>query len=284
MPEAWSRAEVEATVAAYFSMLNDELRGTPFVKAQRIRDLMPLLPSRSKGSIEFKFGNISAVLSDLGLPFVDGFKPYSNYQQLLADVVADWVKPGSGVLRLIHSQVVAPAPAGDNLAQVATILSAQVDPPERSSRPDAYPRRVAQLAKLPVDYLQIEAQNRSLGAAGEHFVLAFERARLLLEGREALADRVEHVAVSQGDSLGFDVKSYEVDGTDRLIEVKTTRYGKRTPFFVSRNEVGVSQQHDTRYHLYRVFEFHKDPRLFAIAGRIDRTCQLDPVTFMARAS
>jgi hypothetical protein len=32
MPADWSRAEVEATVADYFAMLEEELRGVPYNK------------------------------------------------------------------------------------------------------------------------------------------------------------------------------------------------------------------------------------------------------------
>ncbi|WP_242541974.1 protein NO VEIN domain-containing protein [Leptolyngbya sp. Cla-17] len=37
--------------------------------------------------------------------------------------------------------------------------------------------------------------------------------------------------------LMFD--TFEADGRDRFIEVKTTAYGKQVPFFVSQNEVMV---------------------------------------------
>ncbi len=77
----------------------------------------------------------------------------------------------------------------------------------------------------------------------------FERARLIRLGQESLADRVEHIAVTEGDGAGFDIRSFEADGRDRFIEVKTTAYGKQVPFFVSQNEVMVSQNYSDHYHL-----------------------------------
>jgi hypothetical protein len=62
----WSRVEVEATVADYFSMLGKELSGVPYNKAAHRRQLLTLLNNRSEQSIEFKHANISAVLLDLG--------------------------------------------------------------------------------------------------------------------------------------------------------------------------------------------------------------------------
>jgi len=56
----WTRVEVEAAVAAYLDMLRSELRGLPYVKSDVVRDLQPLIPERSRPSIERKFQNISA--------------------------------------------------------------------------------------------------------------------------------------------------------------------------------------------------------------------------------
>lgn len=131
------------------------------------------------------------------------------------------------------------------------------------------------------DYLEREAQNRSLGLAGEEFVVQFEHWRLVGMGHHRLADRVEHVSVSKGDGLGYDVLSFESDGKERLIEVKTTTFGRDTPFFVSRGELTLSQGAQDQFHLYRLFEFRKSPRLFDLPGSLDQHCLLDPVTYRA---
>jgi len=47
-------------------MLADDLAGRPYIKAEHWRALLPLLNSRSKGLIEFKPQNISAVLKGSG--------------------------------------------------------------------------------------------------------------------------------------------------------------------------------------------------------------------------
>ncbi len=53
MEQAWSRDEVEATVADYFEMLREELSGFDFNKAEHNERLRRFLNSRSKGSVEF---------------------------------------------------------------------------------------------------------------------------------------------------------------------------------------------------------------------------------------
>ena len=149
----WSRVEVEAIVADYVAMLTAELRREPYSKTAHRRALAPLLDARSDGAIERKHQNISAVLIELGFPYIFGYKPLGNYQ---------------------------------------------------------------------------------------------------------------------------------ADGRDRLIEVKTTAYGKQTPFFLSRNELAVSQRFAERYQLYRLFRFREDPRLYGLAGALDRSCRLAAVEFQAR--
>ena len=82
------------------------------------------------------------------------------------------------------------------------------------------------------DYLGREARNQQLGEAGELFVINFERARLMRAGKASLADRIEQVSATEGPSAGFDIRSFE-NGSDRFVEIKTTKYGMYTPFFVT---------------------------------------------------
>jgi hypothetical protein len=131
------------------------------------------------------------------------------------------------------------------------------------------------------DYLDREVRNRSLGLAGEEFVVSYERERLRQAGEKRLGDRVEHVSVAKGDGLGYDVLSFDIDGRERFIEVKTTSFGKQTPFFVSRNELEFSDLARDQYHLYRLFEFRRQPRMFDLVGSVRGNCRLDPVTYRA---
>ena len=86
--EDWSFEEVAATVADYFAMLELELRGEPYNKKDHNRRLQSILHGRSAGAIEFKHANISAVLIELGFPYMDRYKPRANYQELLKDEVS----------------------------------------------------------------------------------------------------------------------------------------------------------------------------------------------------
>ena len=134
------------------------------------------------------------------------------------------------------------------------------------------------------DYLAREARNRSLGCAGEEFVVLYERWRLTQLGRERLAAKIEHTAADRGDGAGYDVLSFEEDGRERFIEVKTTAYAKDTPFFITDSELSFDRSHEQAFRVYRLFEFRRTPKLFELRGRPDRHCRLDPVLYRASFS
>lgn len=262
-------------------MLAKEIRGEAYGKTAHRRALATRLDNRSDGSIERKHQNISSVLIGLGYPYIAGYKPLGNYQRLLAEVVTARVESDRPLAATVSQAVTQPA----RVPTVTDILAILEDPPESAAfvYPPAGERpRTTRPRRPPINYLEREARNSSLGRAGEEFVLNFERARLILLGREQLAERVEHTSLTEGDGSGYDIRSFEAQGIDRFIEVKTTAYGKQTPFFVSRNEVSVSQEYQSRFHLYRLFEFRNDPRLYTLNGSLDQVCLLEPVQFAAR--
>ncbi|MCP4722288.1 MAG: DUF3883 domain-containing protein [Desulfobacteraceae bacterium] len=93
---------------------------------------------------------------------------------------------------------------------------------------------------LKINYLEKEAANIAQGSAGEKFVLKYERTRLESIEKFNLADRIEQVSETKGDWTGYDIRSFDDNGNDSFITVKTTRYGIDTPFFVTKNELGFS--------------------------------------------
>lgn len=76
--------------------------------------------------------------------------------------------------------------------------------------------------------------------------------------------------------------SYDDTGRDRFVEVKTTRYGRRTPFYISANELRFSRAKAPAYHLYRVFDYREHPKLFTLPGDVARHVRLNPVSYRAR--
>jgi len=279
MSEHWSPEEVAATVADYFVMLEHQFRGESFNKSEHNRRLQTILRNRSEGAIEFKHCNISAILIEIGFPYVDGYKPRGNYQELLKDEVEVYLGLHADIVALAQAIVDAPV---FEFAEPLNIDDIFVPAPSRERTHATYENRQPSFPVLRnANYLEREARNSSLGLAGEKFVLDVEHRRLWELGFRSLAERIDHVAQTQGDGLGYDIVSYDENGRERLIEVKTTAFGSMTPFFASAKELSVS---DTRegFQLYRVFKFREAPRIFSLPGPLRESCTLDPVQFRAR--
>ncbi len=279
--EDWSDREVELVVADHFEMLRLDLLGQPYGKTDHRRGLMPQLDGRSKGSVEFKHQNISAVLVQLGYPYINGYKPRGNFQSLLADGVEAFLREHPRFFDdLATSPVLNPAEPPPTLRRSPHDLFEL--PPERIASPDDVPEPWRSRRGRRIDFVRRDAENRRLGRLGEEFALHIEKQRLSETGRDDLANRVEWVADTQGDGFGFDILSFdERDDTERYVEVKTTGLGKFFPFYVTSNELACSEACSDRYRLFRVFEFSKSPGIFVLKGALSAACRLRPVQFRA---
>jgi hypothetical protein len=262
--EDWTRAEVEAIVADYFSMLGLELQGRPYSKTEHRRQLRGLLAGRSDGSIS-------------------GYKPLHNYQELLRRVVVERLGGDRALRPLAEREASKPV---DRPPPIGDVLGLLVEPPLPADKNTARSpgATYSPEPRLGVDYLAMEARNTALGLAGEQLAVDYEVARLRNLRKPELVERVEWISKTRGDGLGFDVLSFEPSGQERFIEVKITGFGKDTPFYLTRTELRFSMDHSRQFHLYRLFHFRKDPRLFALNGRLDQTCTLDPTQFIAKVA
>ncbi len=272
----WSQTEVEAIVADYLHMLLMQYSGQSYNKSAHRKALLRKLNNRSESAIERKHQNISAILLENGWPPIIGYKPLGNYQNLLKQVVEAQLRADRMLDQAAILAIASPATAPLLHDYAKTLVS----PPGQHW----IAREPAAVYRLPQqrDYLEREARNISLGLAGESFVVNFEHLRLRAAGRDKLADKVEHVSQSQGDGLGFDVLSFETDGRERFIEVKTTAFGKETPFFISQNEIGFARENAEQFHLYRLFDFRRNPRLFDLPGVVEQHCQMSPSNYICR--
>ena len=131
------------------------------------------------------------------------------------------------------------------------------------------------------DPVERDHRNRSLGKAGEEFVVDVERRQLTGAGRSDLARKVRWIADEDGDGAGYDVLSFDLAGRERLLEVKTTNGSARTPFFLTRNERELATERPADWCIYRVHLFAKEPRIFTIAPPLENAVNLRPDTWRA---
>jgi hypothetical protein len=259
----WQDDELDAIVTDYFSMLEAELSGRPYVKSRHSATLMGRI-GRSHRSVEFKHQNISAVLDELGLPWIWGYKPKRNYQATIFDAIDRYLSAHPDALTRLEPRSTAPDLGAEQIF---------VDQPALFERPKR-PHRLADLVRK-FDPAERDQRNRSLGKAGEEFVLRVERKRLLQSDRPDLARKIRWVAAEEGDGAGFDILSFEKSGHERAIEVKTTNGSARTPFFLTANEYKIASQRSDSWRLYRVHLFAQSPRIFTLAPPLGREVHLD---------
>lgn len=292
----WTADELDLIVADYFTMLALDAAGQSFVKAHRARALMERT-GRSHRSVEFKHMNISAVAAELGLPHVRGYRPMTNYQGAIFDAIdrhlathpevfsddAFTLLPlhGGGGPRSggggqphtpSHTGVAEPASSfvGYEGSPLLPLTETPPPGPPNAPRPEGLARLVRKYDPAARDHA-----NRRLGLLGEERVFHHERARLIAADRPDLARRIEWTSQERGDGAGHDIKSFDPSGTERLIEVKATRGGPTTPFWLTRTEREVSVEHPAAWRLYRLHDLSTAPGLFVLPPPLEASVRLE---------
>ena len=91
------------------------------------------------------------------------------------------------------------------------------------------------------------ALQRARADLAEELVMHLERERLISAGVDDLAEGVQRISVDDV-TAGYDIRSFELSGDPRLIEVKSSA-GPRSRFFLSDNERNVASLHGPGYWL-----------------------------------
>ncbi len=156
----------------------------------------------------------------------------------------------------------------------------EIDPPTgRGKTADTTPTFRARKA----DFSAADARNRALGFDGEKSVIVFEENRL--RNTKGALKTIRHVAEVEGDGAGYDILSFDPDGTELYIEVKTTRGNELSDFYLSANELAFFKAHPEKFAIYRVCEFDpatRSGKIFILRGEDISNLSLEPVSYRAR--
>jgi hypothetical protein len=265
----WGDDELDLIVADHFAMLEAQLARRPIVKAHHRKLLMEQV-LRTNRSIEFKHMNISAVLERLGHPTISGYKAKHHYQDALVDAVGRYLAVRPTVLELV------PQSAAEEFAEPPSLF--ETAPPPRGGDPVPHSGPLERLVRQ-FDPVARDHRNRVLGKAGEEAVFFAERRRLQDAGRADLARKVRWVAQEDGDGAGYDIASFALSGVERLVEVKTTNGGQKTPFFLTRNEEALSRERPDAFRLLRVYDFARSPGLFRLRPPLSEQAVMETETW-----
>ena len=97
-------------------------------------------------------------------------------------------------------------------------------------------------------------------------------------GKSSLAKLVKKAK----DGEGYDILSYTKSGKKKHIEVKGTSGGKRSPFYLSINELDFMRLNKNTYNLYRVYDYDKrfnSGKFFVLKNEVEKYLDLEPVLY-----
>lgn len=130
------------------------------------------------------------------------------------------------------------------------------------------------------DYEAIGRERTKTGTAGEELVRKLEKEKL--SGTPYANNKIE----KQADGIGYDLKSWTVEGEELQIEVKTTTGGIDTPFYLSANEWAYAElpENRNRYMIYRIYDYsirHKTGKYFIIRN-VAESIVKEPTVYKCR--
>lgn len=138
---------------------------------------------------------------------------------------------------------------------------------EKPKLPNYQPKMAVDLETLvepesEIDYIEQLKRQMEIGNLAEEIVLNSEREFLSADFPE-LSNNVRSVA--NNPKLGFDIISFETDGTQKQIEVKAISVNKSNKSFIlTRNELNKSKTYPN-YYIYCVTELNSDkPKILRI--------------------
>ena len=261
----------------YFSMLKAEVSSEMYSKADFRNHLKKQFGIDDPKLVEIAHRQISAILAEIGLPTIDGYATATKHSKELEAVVYAYIEDNS---KLIKSLWIDDDPASVNVPMELDDSKAVwvAEPPSSDHLADAV-RRWVPPVPMELDFRVREARNLNLAKAGERFAIAYERARLREIGRKDFLDRISWVSEIQGEDLGYNIHSYEKNGKNRFISVKTTNYGIRFPFYLTRYELAFAQKNPGSFYIYRIFNFSRNTRLFIVEKLAQKKKKMLPVMY-----
>lgn len=130
-----------------------------------------------------------------------------------------------------------------------------------------------------IDFEKVQKSRNRTGQIGE--LIVFDM--LNEEAKQNGLKSPEHVSITRGDGLGYDILAFDEAGNEIHIEVKTSKDKYADGFDISSNEVAASQVKDIIYKIYRIYKLNtktKECKLQIYEGSIsDEKCKLVPTQF-----
>ncbi|MEW6390479.1 MAG: hypothetical protein AB1542_08645 [Pseudomonadota bacterium] len=246
----WTGAELAVVVGDYLAQLEKTLAGKPVDRATHDRTVR-FVTGKSGMPVMAKQGEITAVLSLIGLPVLKDPPPRWTYDASLLTAVEDALAAKPALLAAaVRPDALFAAPPAIPLIEAA---------PPQPLPPDETLARIIQR----FDLATRAAEDRFLPGLGAASVVAHEARRLTDHGRPDLAGQVR--LARAGDPAGCDVISFDLEAAPRLLAVKTTLGADVAPFGLTPAELDLARARPEIFRVRRVYDLLGDARFFRLS-------------------
>ena len=129
-----------------------------------------------------------------------------------------------------------------------------------------------------IDWSKKQLVSSRLGLLGEKLVIKTEKEKVR---RLGFPEKVEKIQ-KRLDGEGYDILSFDKNGEEIFIEVKTTKGNSEEPFYLSANEKAFCELNISKYVIYRLYNYsyqNKSAKVYKIKGADIQTLKLRPTNF-----
>lgn len=135
---------------------------------------------------------------------------------------------------------------------------------------------IGNLKGAKVDFEGKQRKNKKLGILGEEFIMKIEADKIKASSYASKLNLLEQVSKTEGDGLGYDIKSIDENGKEIFIEVKTTKSALSSTFYITYNELLCSVKFAKKYRLYRLYNFKPNKqtgKIKVFKGSLEGICK-----------
>lgn len=132
--------------------------------------------------------------------------------------------------------------------------------------------------EVDIEYERLKQAQKDLGDKGEALVKLNEILYLKSINRNEEADKVIIVK----DGKGYDVLSFDDEGNEKYIEVKTTTGSKYSTFYLSQNEFDFMKFNKGKYVIYRIYNYNEslnNGEFFEVKGHCENQLLFQPIQY-----
>lgn len=203
----------------------------------------------------------------------------ARHKEYSSDKVDDRAKKDKLISKISESEKHNDVPANEVHLDMVSKPEDPIDAKERKDRIRS---------KDGIDYSEQQKRNQETGDIGEKLVLANEIDKARKWGlSEDLVSQIRRVSL-ESDDYGFDILSFDQNGKEHYIEVKTTKASSNSLSFVlTQNELDHARKYGSAYSIVMVFDVAQNPRIWDMGNPfVSEPCKVNikPIKYLVEVN